>query len=106
VTRGGGGGAFNSGSNSSGGSGGGGGLTGGTGANGTANLGGGGGAFGGSGSGSGQGGSGSVHIRYPSSFGTLASIGPGLTSSTGTYTDGNGTWRWYSFTGGSDTITF
>jgi hypothetical protein len=45
-------------------------------------------------------------MRYPSSFGTLTSIGAGLTSTTGTYSSGGVTYRYYSFTAGTDTITF
>ena len=42
-----------------------------------------------------------VIVSYPSSYGTLASIGAGLTYS---YTD-NGTNKIYTFTGGTDTVT-
>jgi hypothetical protein len=54
---------------------------------------------------SGAGGSGIVIIRYEGSA-TLASIGAGLTSTTGTYSSGGKNYRFYAFTAGTDTVTF
>ena len=93
--------------NTSGGFGGGaGGVSGGSGTAGSGNTGGGGGGGGfypysyqGAG---GAGGSGVVVIRYLNSFGTLASIGGGLTSSTSV----DGDYRVYQFTAGTGSIVF
>jgi hypothetical protein len=53
----------------------------------------------------GAGGSGIVIIRYKDSYGTLT-VGAGLTYTTNTYTSGGTTYRYYSFTAGTDTVTF